>query len=121
MAGNFGGISFTSSPLVLNSGGGATTPVGSGFTFDLPLSSVAWFTNQALNFQSTSANGVGGFMGNVIQNQNNLVASALQTNTMLNQEAQPILSNYMTLNAQTAMFNSQNSGGGGGLFGLLGL
>ncbi len=121
MSSGLGGISFNSAPLVLNSAGNTQTPVGSGFTFDLPLSSVQWFTNQALNFTSANNQNIQGFMGNVLQQQNNIVSTALANNTLLNQEAQPILNNYMQMNAMTAQNLSNNFGGGGGLLGLFGL
>lgn len=71
-----GGISFSSTALQLGAQNGAQ--VNGGFNFDLPLATVAAFTNNALSFSAKNSRQAQSFLGGVIGSTQSAVSDTNQ-------------------------------------------
>lgn len=116
-----GGITF--SPPAFQLGAANGTQINGGFTFDLPLATVASFTNRALDFSANNSAINRGFLGGVIntaqQQVNTANNSALEYLNSANQTLVGINSNNQVMATWRSFFSSTQKtagGGGGGCF-----
>jgi len=110
-----GGLSFSSVALQLGAQNGAQ--VNGGFSFDLPLSTVAMFTNRALDFSAANSRNAQGFLGGVISNTQSNVSQSSQSaldfmNSGVSQLAGMNTMNQFSANYRANLYQPPSSGGG---------
>ena len=116
-----GGIFFAPPAFQLGAANGSQ--INGGFTFDLPLATVASFTNRALDFSANNSANNRGFLTGVINTAQQQVTTAnnatLDYLNSANQTLVGINSNNQTMATWRSFFSSTQKtagGGGGGCF-----
>lgn len=111
-----GGLSF--SPVALQLGAQNGAQVNGGFSFDLPLSTVAMFTNRALDFSAANSRNAQSFLGGVISNtQSNVSNSSQAALDSINSSVSALSSmntmNQMGANYRASVYKPPKASGGG--------
>lgn len=105
-----GGISYTAPTFDF---GATTQAVNGGYSFDLPLASVAAFTNNALDFSRQNTANAQGFLGGVItQAQSNVTQVAGQAFNLQNnalKTLKQVSGDYMDVNRYAIKQSTKNS------------
>lgn len=106
-----GGINYGSPALLLGASNGAATT--GGLSFDLPLATVAAFTNNALQFSANNSDNNRAFLGGVVATQQSAVSNASNAALTFGAGSLGFLTAINNKNQDSLNFRSKMARGGG--------